>query len=269
MNRPNALNLRGATASLFVLACPAVAAPVDTELLILVDGQTFSQTSFDLMMEGVAQAFEQQSFIDSVAGGPYGSIASSVLIFNATGTSTVIPWMELSSSGDLQSFANAIRNVNAPFSFGGISYVDAISNGAASIASSVFEGTLRQMTIVEDGGFFLFSDTASQVQAARDAALVSDVDVINSVVYNAAGRVAAIESYYEANVVSGGQGGAVAIIDNVPFAPTSPAVTAAIQGSIANSITNPTVEAAQVVPEPSAALLASLAGMSLLLRRRR
>ncbi|GHC64846.1 DUF1194 domain-containing protein [Roseibacillus persicicus] len=255
--------------SVLALSVTAMAAPVDSEILILVDGQTFSQNSFDLMMEGVAQAFEQQGFIDSVASGPYGKIASSVLIFNANGTSTAIPWMEMSSSSDLQTFANAVRNVSAPFSFGGISYVDAISSGAASIASSTFEGTLSQMTVIEDGGFFLFSDGPSEVQAARDTALSSGVDVINSVVYNAAGRQAAIESYYESNVVSGGVNGEVAVVGSIPFVNPSPAVSAAIQSSIANSVTNPTIAAAQAVPEPSSMLLVSLSGLAMLSRRRR
>ena len=51
----------------------ANAVTVDSEIVILVDGQTFSQPSFDLALEGVAQAFEQQSFIDSVVSGPFGS----------------------------------------------------------------------------------------------------------------------------------------------------------------------------------------------------
>ena len=130
-----------------------MAAPVDSEIVILVDGQTFSQDSFDFMLEGVAQAFEQQSFIDSVTGGPYGTIAASVMVFVAGGTSTAIPWMEMSSAEDLQSFAASVRSIARPFSFGLISYVDAISAGAASIASSTAEGAIQQMTIVEDAGF--------------------------------------------------------------------------------------------------------------------
>ena len=142
-------------------ASGAMAVQVDSEILILVDGQTFSNASFDLALEGIAQAFEQQSFIDSVATGPFGSIAASVLVFGSGGTSTAVSWMELSNASDLQNFATSVRNITAPPSFGAISYVDAIASGAASIASSTAEGTLRQISIVEDGGFFLFSDTGA------------------------------------------------------------------------------------------------------------
>ena len=92
------------------------AAPVDSEIVILVDGQSGTQDSFALMLEGVAQAFEQQSFIDSVASGPHRSVAASVMVLNAGGSATAIPWMELSSVEDLQSFATSVRNVTRPLS---------------------------------------------------------------------------------------------------------------------------------------------------------
>ena len=248
-----------------------IAAPVDSEIVILVDSQTFSEASFDLILDGVAQAFEQQSFIDSVAGGPFGSIAASVMVFAAGGTSTAIPWMELSSAGDLQTFATSVREIAQPNSFGTISYVDAISAGAASIASSTVEGTVQSITLIEDGGFFLFSDTGAQIQAARDAALASGVDVINSVIFNADGREAAIQNYYDANVVSGGENGQAAVIGGSSFGAPSGELGDAIQEGIVASVTQPTVDSNELasVPEPSVSFLGALSGLALLVRRRR
>lgn len=263
--------LGGAAVVSAALSAEINAQSVDSEIVILVDGQTFSQSSFDLVLDGVAQAFEQQSFIDSVAGGPFGSIAASVLVFGSGGTTTQIPWMELSSADELQDFADSVRNISAPPSFGTISYVDAITTGAASIAASAVEGTISQITIVEDGGFFFFSDTEAEIQAARDAALANGVDVINSVVYNAGGREDIIQDYYDTNVVSGGEGGEATVIGGSLFGAPNAAIAEVIEESISESVTQPTVDANNLsaVPEPSAALLVALSGFCLLGRRRR
>lgn len=267
---PRSQSLRALALS-FTFATGLAAAPVDSEILILVDGQTFSNASFDLILDGVAQAFEQQSFIESVAGGVHGSIAASVIVFGSEGASTAVSWMDLSSAEDLQGFANSVRNIVAPPSFGAISYVDAIASGAASIAANTAEGTLRQLTIIEDGGFFLFSDTGAEVQAARDAALAGGVDVINSVVFNAAGRETAIQNYYEANVVSGGPGGEVDVIGGSTFGAPGGALGDSIQENIGQNLVQPTVDANNLsaVPEPSVSFLGALTALSLLVRRRR
>ena len=262
----------GVVAAGFLGLSFAEANQVDSEILLLVDGQTFSNNSFDLILDSIASAFEQQSFIDDVASGPFGTIAASLTIFNAGQPSTQIPWMELSTPSDLQNFASSVRNVVAPPSFGLVSYVDAIAAGAASIANSSAEGTVRQITIVEDGGFFLFSDTAAEIQAASDAALASGVDVINSVVFNAGGgnnRQQVIQDYYDANVVAGG--GEATVIGGTTFGAPGGAVGDAIQDGIVESVTEPTINANALaaVPEPTSFSLILLSGSVLFLRRRR
>ncbi|MGJ8723149.1 MAG: DUF1194 domain-containing protein [Roseibacillus sp.] len=269
--RSRSLTFSRAIALSWLCSEVAISAPVDSEIVILVDGQTFSQASFDLMLDGVADAFEQQSFIDSVTGGPYGSIAASVMVFTGGGSYTAIPWMEMSSAGDLQAFSSSVRNVAAPASFGLISYVDAIAAGAASIANSTAEGVIKQMTIIEDGGYFFFSDTGAEIQAARDSALASGVDVINSVVYNSDGREDVIQDYYDANVVSGGPNGQANVIGGSSFGAPGGALGEAIQESIGETVSQPTIDSNNLaaVPEPSVALLGAMSGLALLVRRRR
>ena len=263
------------TLSVLALSCAGsaslMAASVDSEIVILVDGQTFSNSSFDLILDGVAQAFEQQSFIDSVASGPFGAVAASVLVFGATGTTTAVPWLELSDASQFQDFADSVRSITAPPSFGFVSYVDAIAAGTASIAASASEGTVSQISIIEDGSFFLFSDTGAETRAARDSALASGVDVINSVIYNAAGRQTAIQNYYDANVVSGGANGDADVIGGSVFGAPNPVVAAVIEDEIIENLTQPTIDANALaaVPEPSSAFLGAFSCLLLLARRRR
>ncbi len=249
----------------------AFATPVDSEILILVDGQTFSTASFDFILDGVAAAFESSSFANEVAGGAIGSVAASVAVVNGNGTTTAVPWTVLSGPQDLQGFANSVRSVPFVPTFGGISYVDAISEGVASIAASAAEGALRQITFIEDGRFFFFSDTGAEVRAARDAAFASNgVDTINAVVFNSAGRETAVQNYYDQNVVGGDPAGDALVVGGSVFGAPSGAVAAAVGDSILTQVTEPTVVSNQAtaVPEASTLLLLGLSGMSLLVRRR-
>lgn len=253
-------------------ATQAHAINVDTELVLLVDAQTFNQSDFDLILDGVAQSFEQQTFIDSVAAGPFGRIAATVVLFNSNNGETIgIPWMELSSPADLQNFATSVRNLPNPTPFGNVSYAGAISTGAAQIASSAFDGTLRQLTLIDDGtGFFEANPTGTR--AARDTALASSVDVINAVVFDAAFRVDAVETFYNDNIV-GGPGGSVTVVESPQGGPKSAAFTAEIGASIVSAATTPTVDAAAVsanaIPEPSSVFLVVTAGLGILAHRRR
>lgn len=242
----------------------AQAIDVDTELVVLVDAQTYSQPDFDLILEGVAQSFEQQSFIDAVAAGTHGKIAASLVLFNSNNGQTVgIPWMELSSSADLQGFADTVRNVSNPTPYGNVSYAGAITEGAAQIASSIYEGTVRQLTLIDDGtGFYAANPAATQT--ARDAALASSADVINAVIFDVQYQEATAENYYNNNVI-GGANGSVAVIGSPQGGAKSAAVTAAIESAIVTQITTETLSN---VPEPSALFLLALSGLSLLARRR-
>lgn len=246
---------------------------VDTELVLLVEHRTSGSSDFDLILDSVADAFEQQSFIDSVAAGSLGSIAATLILFNSnSGQTLAIPWLELSSASDLQGFANTVRSVRNLTSGGGnVDYAGAIAAGAAQTASAAFEGTIRQLTIIDDGtGFFEASPAATQ--NARDAALASSVDVINAVVFDTQGvsQTQTAEDYYNANVVGGADGSVSVIANNLNPRPAE--ITTAIEGSIITAVTSPTVNAsasASAIPEPSSFFLTLVAGMGLLIRRRR
>ena len=278
-------NCKAALAASVVLA--SVAAPraeavlVDNEIVLLVDAQAIGADDFNLILENVAQSFEQQSFIDGVAEGANGSIAATLVLFNSNNGETIgIPWMQLSSSSDLLNFADSVRNVTNATPFGNTSYAGAISTGAAQIANSIYEGSIGQLTVIDDGTGFFEVDEAG-TQAARDAALASSVDVINAVVFDAEFQEDRIEGYYSANVV-GGQGGTVTAVASPlvsldggllggPTLGRTAEAEAAIADSIASAVTSPTVDAAALsnVPEPSSVLLLLGSGIGFLVRRKR
>lgn len=238
---------------------------VDREIVILVDAQTSSTSDFDLILEGVARSFENQSFLTAVANGAYGSIASSLIFFNVGGEQTALPWMQLSSATDLQNYATAVRNLVRPNAGGNVSYASAIATGAASIANSAFTGTQSQITIIDDGTGF-FRVVPGQTKKARDAALASGVDVINAVVFDAQYQVATVEDYYEKNIVSSASN--LAVLATPQGGNKSAADLSAISDALEVAITSQTIAAAPV-PEPSGTLLLSLALFGMVARRRR
>lgn len=238
---------------------------VDREILILVDAQTYSTSDFDLILEGVAMSFENQSFLTAVANGAYGSIASSLIFFNAGGEQTALPWMQLSSATDLQNYATAVRNLVQPNAGGNVSYASAIATGAASIANSAFTGTQSQITMIDDGTGF-YKVVPGQTKKARNAALASGVDVINAVVFDAQYQVSTVEDYYEKNIVSSASN--LAVLATPQGGSKSAAELSAISDALEVAITSQTIAAAPV-PEPSSALLLSLGLFGLASRRRR
>ena len=258
-----------AASALALILNPKVQAiEVDTELVVLVDTAADS-SDFDLIIESVARSFEQQSFIDSVAAGANGSIAASLILFNVSNNESVsvsIPWMELSSAADLQNFANTVRGVQR-LNVGNVSYANAIAEGAAEIASSVFEGTTSQLTVIDDGSGFFEAQPAA-TRAARDVALASSVDVINAIVFDVAFQVNTVENYYNDNVV-GGLNGSVVAIDSPQGGPKPLEDLDAIEDAISFQITDSTVTNVSAVPEPSSSLLLIASSLGLLARRKR
>ncbi len=253
----------------FASPLSAQAVNVDTELVILVDAQTFSTSDFDLILDGVARSFEQQSFVNAVASGANGQIAASLVLFNSNNNSLTanIPWMVLSSATDLQNFADTVRNVENTAAFGNVSYAEAISFGAAQIASSTIVGANRQLTIIDDGtGFNQVAPAATQ--AARDNALASSVDVINGVIFDVAFQENTAETYYN-NYVVGGVGGGVEVIGSPQGGPKTGEDLEAIEEAIAFQITGNTISNLSVVPEPSSLAFLLVGSLGLLGRRRR
>ena len=246
---------------------PARAGNVDTELLILVDAQTYSQSDFNLILDNVAKSFERPDFFTAVTqGGVYGKIASSVMLYNLPNNPVAITWRELTTQQDFFNFATSVRSIAYPNTGGNVSYAAALNSAASHIAASPSNGSVQQITIIDDGtGFYQADPTGTQ--AARNAALASGVDVINAVVFDGAWQEAAIDSYYQANIVS--PGASVSVISSPQGGPKPNADLTLISTAVQTSVTAPAVQFAQAVPEPTTPIALGLAGILAATRRRR
>ena len=243
------------------------AVAVDTELVILVDAQTYSRSDFDLIIDSAARMFEQPSLQDAVMNGLTGKMAASVILYNISGESVRVPWTQLVSTMDFQNFANSVRQISYPNAGGNINYATAISTASSQIAANGYSGTNRQITIIDDAtGFYEAGATATR--AARDTALSSNVDVINAIAFDAQYRESAVSNFYRANIAS--PSGTVSVVSTPQGGPKTAAQLLMIQTEIEGTAAQPTVAATalhlQTVPEPSIGLL-SICGLLLTLRR--
>lgn len=241
----------------------AMASNVDTELVILVDAQTYSQSDFNLILEGVASSFEQPDFYAAATAGGFGKMASSVMLFNVPGEQIGVSWTELTTQQDFFNFAQSVRNIAYPNTGGNVSYASALTSAANHFNASSSVGTVQQITLIDDAtGFWQVNPGATL--AARDAALASGVDVINAMVFDAAYQEATVTSYYNANIVS--PNGSVAVVSTPQGGPKSNAEIALATQAIQTTVAAPTLQA---VPEPGSSLLLVLGGSLLLSLRRR
>lgn len=263
-------------ASLMLLGIAAVGLPtradaenVDTELLLLVDitPRGLSASEFDQVMEGYASAFTSSQVIDSIQSGAYGQIAVSLMFYGNASTQIVgIPWMMIGNATEAATFATLARALNAP-NVGGTPAVGPALTVATlhfgSETGGAANGFESAAQIIEVAGASVPTGSTAAVTAARDAALASGVDLINSIALG--NRSAAIEAYYASNVIGGEAGGVVATS-------SSSAINGGLAGIIAGQVNNGVAagasESLSAVPEPSS-LLGLLSGLALLLIRRR
>ncbi len=245
---------------------PCQAAAVDTELVLLVDAQTYSQSDFTLILESIASSFEQQAFQEAVLGGTLGKMAASVILFNAPGEQVRVPWVQLSSTLDLNNFAQSVRAIGYPNAGGNISYSSAINTAASQLASNQFQGSTRQITIIDDATGFWAADPNGTL-AARNAALATSADVINAIVFDAQYSESAVNSFYGNNVVSPG-GGNLAVVSTPQGGNKSLAQIQSVISSVVGTVSQPTVVATASVPESSSLILLGL-GSFVAFRRRR
>ena len=252
------------------LQAKAGAENVDSELVLLVDITTrgLNNTEFDLVMEGYASAFTSSQVLDSIQSGAYGKIAVSLMFYGNSSTQIVgIPWMMIGSATEAQQFAALARGVNAPSSPGPASVESALAAAALSFGSETggtANGFESNAQIIEIAAATVPANgSGAAVAAASNNALVSGVDLINSIALG--NRAATIEAYYASYVIGGEAGGVVATSSSSPI---NGALGGLLTTQVSGGVTAGAAESLTAIPEPSSSL-ALLSGLALLLIRRR
>ena len=121
------------------LARPALAEPVDLELILAIDASSsVSFEEFALQMGGFAKAFRHAGVIEAIGAGDLGAVAVTMVQWSTPGDHLVVlPWTVLRGAGDAQAFADAIDSTPRHIQSGGtgisamITYVSGLFDGNA------------------------------------------------------------------------------------------------------------------------------------------
>lgn len=215
---------------------------VDREILILVDvTKSVTDAEFAAMMSGYAAAFESSSVIAAVESGDLGSIAASVVFYSDKKNQAVgVDWMEISDATEAGSFADQLRMAGRPFDKNkasiaeGMDFAVPLFGTETGGAPNGFESTYQVMTVtgegVDDHSPKTGGSRDATVAAARDAALMSGVDVIDALTLGAVGSV---DAYFAQYVVGGSVNGTAGQVQNVAsFAEFDSAAASQLQASI-------------------------------------
>ena len=245
------------------------AAAVDSELVLLVDitQQGLNKHEFEDVMNGYAAAMTSSQVLDSIGSGATGKIAVALVFYGNSLSHVVgIPWMMVSNAAEAQQFADLARNLSRPVSTTSPSIdtaIDFAKNQFGSETGGGGNGFESAVQIIEVAAASLpNSPNPDVVKGSRGGALASGVEVINAVAIG--NNTRDIKNFFADNVV----GGELAGVEGS-------ATAARANGSLANFLASDLAKsiedggtAPSSVPEPSSAVLGSVA-MLLLLRRRR
>ena len=252
---------------------------VDTELLLLVDVSGSVNTSeYNLMMGGYSEAFRSQAVVDSIQTGSLGSIAVSLVFWSgAAQQSTGVAWTKIDSLQSAIDFADAIDSVSSSRPYSASTAVgSALTMGATTFGTETgntengFSSAAQVIDISGDGEdnntpiTSPTGDRESSLQDSRDGAMASGVDMINGLTIGNAGGD--LEGYYNTNVISGSSGGVAAFTQTAAtFADVETSLNTKLQREIEAGAKIGVV----AVPEPSTTALIGLAGMLMILKRRK
>ncbi|MES2659932.1 MAG: DUF1194 domain-containing protein [Verrucomicrobiota bacterium] len=263
---PSAITMLSLGIASFGLFGQASAEAVDSELVLLVDvtQSGLNKKDFGSLMESYASTFTSSEVLNSIQSGTYGRIAVSLMFYGNSSVQQIgIPWMSIGNATDAAQFASLVTGISRPFSNGSADMASALTaatlafGGETGVASNNFESSVQIIDVVAA------STPNSGAQAARDAALVSGVDLINAIAVG--NKASSIAAYFSAEVIGSALEGVAATSTTSPI---NDALTAALTAEINQSVAMGNM-ATTAVPEPSTAfaLMTSL-GFMLLLRRR-
>lgn len=192
---------------LLAVATPALAVPVDLELILAVDvSGSMDRGEQALQRHGYVEAFLHPEVIAAIRSGPYGRIAAIYVEWAGPGLQRIsLPWTLIETATDAEDFAAGVAEV-PPTRFRGTSISAALSFTAPLFDDNGFEGLRRVIDVSGDGP----NNAGAPVDLARDAA-VTDGIIINGLPIQLApggpfGLGAGDLATYYRNCVIGGPG---------------------------------------------------------------
>ena len=267
--KPTALSrtLLAACLAWWALAASAHTAPVDAELVLVVDvSKSVSNAEFGQMMAGLSLSFQSQGVIDAIQSGTTGTLAASLIFYTGRNNQAVgVDWMVISDANSAAAFALALANASRPFSQKNTSIANAIDYAVPTFGSETggpgngFESELQTLFFVGEGvddhSLLTNGSREETVQNSRDAALLAGVDVISAMTIGGSGTV---DDYFTDNVIGGAAGSNQGTVTNAAdFVSLVPALQPTVEQHIG------------AMPEPGLAALLGAGALPLLLGRRR
>jgi hypothetical protein len=173
---------------LLLFSQPALAIPVDLELIIATDTSgSVDTTDFTLRRSGIEAAFRDADVISAIEGGAIGSIAVTLWDFG-TSVGEAVDWTKISNATDSNNFADAVAAANR-LGGGGDGQANMLRTAAAAINSNNFEGTRAIVDIisegVQSGEGCSFDDPFCQATIdARDQFLAAGGTAVNAIWMN-------------------------------------------------------------------------------------
>ena len=150
--RMRPMALAGSTLFLGLTAAPAIAVPVDLELVLAVDISGSMDTDEQaLQRRGYIEAFLHAEVAAAVRGGPYGRIAAAYVEWAGPGAQRVtVPWTLIETAADAEDFAAGLAE--APRArFRGTSISGALAFAAPLFENNGYEGLRRVIDVSGDG----------------------------------------------------------------------------------------------------------------------
>jgi len=178
-------------------AAPALAVPVDLELVLAVDSSgSIDDDEFTLQIRGYAEALTHPAVIRAIQSGAYRAIAVTYVQWSGPAIQKqAVGWTMIRDEASAQAFAGAMTAARREIYGGGTSLSGAI-DFARPLFGRGFEGTRRAIDISGDGT----NNRGREPDGARDEAIregliINGLAILTDFIY--------LDTYYRDHVIGG------------------------------------------------------------------